>query len=533
MTATRRETVRSDDKESPLAGNTGGTLMKALGIIVLAGAIVFAGHPARAVTTLEGYSEMVTEIRSSGGGDPSWDMSNPRLYSELRLKTSPWEGVDSYLKISAESNRWVDDVKDTEFFLNETHMHYRGSNFETYLFAGQDRFWLNEPLLEIVNAGVVKHDDYGPRAQGIRFDFWGVKGFDGAGFVSERSDYFDRAWDGLSPAEQELYPGAAVGDSVTSSTDDYRGLRVTRKLLDDRVYLGTTYARKDYNDTAFQGGSEFFDEAVAFDVELAVGELLPPLARLGRVTWISEVGHNTSGHLWGEEDAERNGFKTELRDVRTGPVVLRGSYETFGRDFYTYGLNGSQDMNDRYRYYVEGHYRVPTKAVNLKGWKKHTGMSDVNDLGEADEWGAEAYVEFVNGFTGRTFYKVYEDDYGTWPNLFFEVAAENRLVDLRTQFRIKDIDSRYELTAYGFEANLNLADDWKFYTRIMNVAEKTESRQTAFAQVRYLGWNGGEFFVEFGDPGHSNDLVEDDDFVSHGSSSTTDKVFKAFVKIYY
>jgi hypothetical protein len=67
----------------------------------------------------------------------------------------------------------------------------------------------------------------------------------------------------------------------------------------------------------------------------------------------------------------------------------------------------------------------------------------------------------------------------------------------------------------------------------MNVDEKTESRQTAFAQLRYNGWSGAEFFVEFGDPGHSNDLTNDGDFVQHGNNNTTAQVFKAFIKIYY
>ncbi len=113
------------------------------------------------------------------------------------------------------------------------------------------------------------------------------------------------------------------------------------------------------------------------------------------------------------------------------------------------------------------------------------------------------------------------------------MTGENKLVKLRTQFRIKDIDSDYELTAYGFEANVNLSDSWKFYARVMNVDEQTESRQTAFAQIRYLGWQGAEFFVEFGNPDQSNDIVNDGDFVSHDSGATTDKVFKAFVRIYY
>jgi hypothetical protein len=509
--------------------------------LLAAAAIAVGAVTAGAVTTLEGYSEFMTEMRSSGGGDPSWDLSNPKLYTELRLKTSPWKDIDSFLKVSAESNRWVDNIKDTKFFLREAHMRYRADRFETHFFSGQDRFWLNEPLLEIVNSGVVKHDDYGPRAQGVRVDFWDLKGFSGAAFMSERSDYFSRSWTELTEEEQALHPGTGEGDTLASSTDDYRGFRVTRNLAGDRVYLGTTYARKDYSATAYEGGSEFFDEVVAFDAEIAMGDLVPVLQQFGRVTWVSEFGVNTSGHLWDDADPGRNGFKTELRDVRVGPFALKGSYEEHGEDFYTIGLasGDKNNLNDYSQYYVEYHYRVPTKAVNLKGWRRHAepehpGLTSYsNSVGTVDEWGAEAYLEFLNGFTGKAEYKVYEDQNGIWPNLFVEITGENKLVKLRTQFRVKDIDAVYELTAYGFEANVNLSESWKFYARVMNVDERTESRQTAFAQLRYLGWGAAEFFVEFGNPDHSNDIVNDGDFVQHGSSTTTEQVFKAFVRINY
>lgn len=497
--------------------------------------------PAAAVTSLEGYSSIMTELSSSGGGDPSWGLSNPQLYAEFRLKSSPWQDIDSFMKISAESNRWVDDAKDTKFFFREAHLRFHASKFETHLFAGQDRFWLNEPLLQIVDSGQVKHDDYGPRAQGIRLDFWDTHGFSGAAFASERSDYVSVGWSELSSVEQGYYPGSAPGDTISSSTDDYRGFRVNKKVFHDQIRLGSTYARKDYNETAYSGSGTGFDETVALDAELSLGELLPPLTRFGTITWVSEYGRTTSGHLWDDEDPGVNGFKTEFRNIRVGPTRFLGSWETYGKDFYNQGLahGDRQNLNGYSQYYIEGHYRVPTKAVNLKGWVRHAEPEDpmvtshAQSVGVTDEWGSEAYIEFLNGFTGKTEYKVYEDNNGTWPNLFFELTGENRLVKLRTQFRIRDIDTDYEVTAYGFEANVNLSDVWKFYARVMNVDEATESRQTAFAQVRYLGWNSAEFFVEFGNPDHSNDLVNDGDFVSHGANSITQQVFKAFVRIYY
>ena len=45
--------------------------------------------------------------------------------------------------------------------------------------------------------------------------------------------------------------------------------------------------------------------------------------------------------------------------------------------------------------------------------------------------------------------------------------------------------------------------------------------------------NFTEFFIEFGNGGHSNDLVNDGDFVEHTRDTTTEQVFKAFIKLYY
>jgi hypothetical protein len=542
-------------KEIPLVRNRGGRDRLFQALVSAALLVAALAAPAGAVTTLEGYSDFMTELRSSGGGDPSWGLSNPKMYAELRLKTSPWRDIDSFLKISAESNRWVDfqneevdtEIKETKFHFREAHVRFRANRFETHLFSGQDRFWLNEPLLQIVDSGQVKHDDWGPRAQGIRLDFWDYYGFQGAAFISERSDYGFSDWAGLSSVEQSYYPGSAAGDTISSMTDDYRGFRITKKVLGDRVFLGTTYARKDYSGSAYAGEGSQFDESTALDVELALGDLVPSLAQFGRVTWVSEFGYTTSGHLWDDEDPEVTGFKTELRDIRVGPTRFLGSWETYGENFYNQGLasGDKQDLNDYTRYYLEGHYRVPTKAVNLKGWILHaepedpTSTSYAISKGTIDEWGTEAYIEFLNGFTGKVEYKVKEDNVGIKPNLFCELIGENRLVKLRTQFRMKDIDRSNEVTAYGFDANVNLNELWKFYVRILNVDELTESRQTVFAQLRYLGWNSAEFFVEFGNPDHSNDLVNDGDFglwedaKPEEVSTITEQVFKAFVRIYY
>jgi len=58
-------------------------------VLILAFAVAAVAPSARAQTTLEGYSSFEAESRTSGGGDPTWEMSNPRLYAELSLRSTP------------------------------------------------------------------------------------------------------------------------------------------------------------------------------------------------------------------------------------------------------------------------------------------------------------------------------------------------------------------------------------------------------------------------------------------------------------
>ncbi len=99
---------------------------------------------------------------------------------------------------------------------------------------------------------------------------------------------------------------------------------------------------------------------------------------------------------------------------------------------------------------------------------------------------------------------------------------------------MKDIDTPYQVVATGAELNVNLSENIKLYARAMNVAEKYESRQTAFIQIRYDRFQPAEVFLEFGNSGDSdNDLTNDDDFVGESASHGVSKQVKLFVKVYF
>jgi len=497
-------------------------------LLGLAALVLATSSAAEAVTSLEGYTEAFTQV---SGESRVWRLDNPQILGELRLIAGPWKDTQGFLKMQALSNRWDKERWKNFFFLKEGHLKFRASRVEAYLFTGQDRFWLNEPLLNMVSQDVIKDDDNGPKAQGVRLDAWNLWGFTFAGFYSDKSTQYPAI---LNP---DIATGNAAYLADIVSTDDYVGGRVRRPLLRDKLVFGGTFARKEYTDSTsarkYPSRSHERDVVAGVDVEAALGELVPPLSRLGRTSFFAEAGRNFSGWLG---DRRPSGWKVEIRDIGYGPLTFVGSLHDFDYDFYTLGLARGDiwDDNDYHGHYAEVNYRLPRKAINLKGWrlrdKPHTATATRRSF---EETGGEVYVEFQRGFRGKVSYKRFINKDGTWPNLLFEVTGENKLAKIRTQFRIKDMGTNYQVRIYGFEVDANLTEKWKFFTRLLTVDEKTEARESIFAQLFYRGWQGAEFFVEYGDWSQSNDLANTEGFVSHESSATTTRVFKIFLKLYY
>jgi hypothetical protein len=470
-------------------------------------------------TSLEGYTEFFGEVN---GESRRWRFSTPQYLAELRFMSTPWSNTEMYLKTQAYSNRWDNDTWENFLMVREAHLKFRSSRIESYLFFGQDRFWLGEPLLNIVSNDIIKDDDYGPKAQGIRVDFWDLWGITGSGFFSDKSTTYPATYWPEFPAGPDYARGGIV------SSDDYRGFRIKRSFLGSKSLLGATYARKEYGSSR-----DDFDETFAVDVEANFGDIIGALKPFGLVTLIGEAGKNVS--VWTGDD-DPMGWKLELRGVGYKGLSFIGNVYDYDNKFYTVGLARGDHLenNGHGGHYLQLDYRVPLKEINLKVWRyRYKPHDDTIDPRPREENGIQAWIRFVRNFTGLVEYKRHINKDGSWPNLFFMIQGENRLVRIRAQYRIKDLDTRYEINAYGFEANANLTERWKLYTRILTVDEKTEARETVFAQIQYTGWSSADFFVEFGDGGASWDLANSDDFVNNDSNQVTTRVFKAFMRLYY
>ena len=123
--------------------------------------------PSRA---LEGYSSFMTELRIERRRRPELAVLESRVRGRAPAEDEP---VEEHRQLPQVDGRVQPLGREPEqghevLLQRGARAASAAERVEAYLFGGQNRFWLNEPLLEIVNQDVVKQDNYGPRAQGVR-----------------------------------------------------------------------------------------------------------------------------------------------------------------------------------------------------------------------------------------------------------------------------------------------------------------------------------------------------------------------------
>ena len=165
---------------------------------------------------------------------------------------------------------------------------------------------------------------------------------------------------------------------------------------------------------------------------------------------------------------------------------------------------------------------LPRKAITAKiaydTYHKRFADEVGGGLRPTNEIYGELYMEFVKGFKARFAYKRWHgydgsleiNDFYTYPDWFGEVSVENFLAKIRLQARVKDAGTFRQVTAMGFDMNVNLTEHLKGYLRALNVNEETEARNTLFAQLKYDLGMGSQIFFEYGDAGQSDNLAYTD-----------------------
>jgi len=535
-------------------------LTRAFLLIALAGLVpcVLWAPGARALSKFEGFYEVQLSLQRSGEHwqfGPYLGENMPQHYFELKHLSYPYTDLESFFKIRAQTN--FDEFQTTvpyeyktpPFLAAEGHLKLRQKKWESYIFYRQNRSWLHdEPLLNLIDEDKIKNDNWGPQSSGVRADFWDINLWNVRG-LGGTLIYFD---DGGTYNWTDN-PQNAVADGT-----DNLIFRLRKKSFRERLELGATYLRKDWTNTSVSPKyrAQSFNDVLSADIAfyprniVETGLSVGPLD-LENLSFITQYAYSRDPYNTETVDVRSKkhqfAISTEVREIHLYDLIIHGWYNYFGENFRAYmsrRFDEDREFN-RKQYHIEGIWLVPRKAITLTAsydyYKKIFIDEEGGNYRPTYNLYTEAYVEFIKGFKGKIAYNRWHGfdgsgevfDFFTYPNLFAELSVENSIAKVRIQGRVRDFNTFREVYAYAYDMEFNATGKLKGYLRILNVNEKTEARATAFAQVRYdVGW-GAEFFVEYGDPNQSNDMVNTDWFVNEGANNRMEQRVKMFIKIYF
>jgi hypothetical protein len=486
--------------------------------LLLAGAL--AG-PVRAVTRLEGEYQLMMDVRKDQRFFPwDWDSNNNDNYTgaNLWMTSTPRRGVETFLKFEADWRDPENNSRRPEFQFREAHLKYAWEKpdrgVSSYLFFRQDRFWIERNLLEVVRSDQLKNDRYGTNAMGVRADSWGYGGFNTTVIASDFADQYN-------PAGAD-----SVSRGSPGKTDDAYIVRVRREFMDRALRLGFTHNRKVENQiNEVPGGSQVY----AFD---------------GRYEW-KGVDYSLE-YAWSEsqpgpgpvvfEDAldrrlpANSVLIAEIRALRLGS--RRAGYFNVAPSYWDRGPRWDNRLGDANRdetgWGVNSWYLLPDRAITLTG-NYTTYERKAFERRRDRNFYVEAYIEFVNGFTGKAYVRKQDivRRYGTQSSLeehddlFGELQVESRLAWMRVQSKIKDINLPTQKELYSVETSINFTSQLKMYNRFAFGSDPSILRKGIFLQLQYRPTGNMEMFLEYGPSwiGDSNSPVDDGDLEGGGDQA--------------
>lgn len=337
-------------------------------------------------------------------------------------------------------------------------------------FAREDRHFFESPLLFVISPERIRDDDFGAKSEGVRIDF--------SPFTFSHLSYlFSR--------------------SVRTENSDYNVLSLKFKKFVESQFL-YAHKRNYYEDKVekmyecfvrfpvFQGyfTLEYSDilkaEAYSFEVaNIYIGSFRFVLSyyNIGD-SFRTDFSNRFS--VWGKEWG-RKGFKGEVNFFFPGKAITLTQRFDLYKTKYLFGVP----------------YSKPFRFTFFQ---------------------TELYVEFINGYSFKTFYEITDEVRATWRHIFFEIKKEEKNYLLKIQYKIKDIgiiDNPYsigERHLIGLEGKVNLPRNFFFYFRGAIGNTSFATWETAFFQIGYT-YPGKEFYIEYGEGYLTDyDLINDNDF---------------------
>jgi hypothetical protein len=507
--------------------------------LVLVGAgLLAAATPARAITKIEGEYQLMLDTRnniSQRGFAWDWDSNNNDngANAQLRLFSQPRPNVDAFIKFEADFNTPGNDTPRPVFQYREAHAAYHWTPpnraVHAYLFSRQDRYWVDNYLLKIVENP--NNSVFTDNGQGVRLETSGFLGLHSVFYAMDFSGQFNPAATGGTPPP----------DAVFKTDDAYVGRLRREFFADKRLRLGVTYNRKV--ETSFATGSDsrlghadgrYRWRNIDFSIEYA--ESRSPI-RDADVRYADALDEPITvfKRPTGLRLSDRSIVMGEIRTLSVGHP--RVGYVNVVPQYWWRGplyenrlgdLSHDGPQRDNIGFNLNGWYLLPERAITLTGNYKRYSSRAFEKL-TFNEFYNELYVEFVNGFTGKTYLR-FRDTERVFGNLrtleehddwFTELQVENRLAWMRFQIKARELGQPFRQELFSLEARVNLTDKLKSYNRFTFANDPSVLRKGVFLQLQYRPTFNMEMFLEYGPGwvGDGNVPVDDFDLEGGGDQS--------------
>lgn len=467
-------------------------------------------EPARAITKVEGEYQLMAEMRKRDRAYPwnfdanSFDNFNN---AQLRMFSAPRPGVEAFLKMESEWQPSDNNGARPEFQYREAHLRFRREQgkrgFDSYLFSRQDRFWVDSYLINYIGGR--------GGAQGVRLETWGFGGFNTVVVVGDQSSQFDPK---SFSANDPVIPRDSIAAQRELRTDDMYVVRLRREFFkDQRLRLGFTYNRseswrgRDSVSAPAQWASVFgFDGRYRWrntDLALEYGESRPTLHEDGGLNGPVTIGKRPTGvHL-----SDRSVIQAEIRSLKLGTPAL--GYVNVTPGWWSrgprYGNALGGPNSDETGFILQSYYLLPDRAITFSN-QYQSYANKVFSRNATREMYNEIYVEFVNGFSGKTSYRrrdTYTPSGGfltrdTHLDWFNELQVESRLSWMRVQSKLRDIGRAERKQLFVIENSLNLTPKTKVYNRFAFGNDASILRKGLFTQLQYRPTGNMEMFLQYG-----------------------------------
>ncbi len=467
---------------------------------VLLVALLLAPAEAPGVTKIEGEYQLQLDIRKQDRFFP-WDFQSNNndtwAASQFRIFSAPRNGIETFIRFEGDWNSGDNNNERPLYQYRESHLRFRkeigGSELDTYFFHRQDRFWVENHLIQVVQSHQAKD---GGNAQGFRFD---LRRFKGADFTYILSDFSSQSKVG--------------GEEAPTGTDDAHILRLRRSFLDGALRAGTTYNRK----VEAREGASGYNEVWAMDLRYTFRNVDFYLEYAGsKRRGEGEDIPDEDGFHFGDWEIDRfaaglprdAALKAELRSISVGTPKLgyyniAPSYFYFGPDFADFL---GESTNDLVGWKVNTWYLLPKRAITVtldyEEWEKY-----VFEQKTFTKWRAEMYTEFVNGFTSKIWYDrnrtvdtsnpLFEEETKNY-NFFAEIQVESRLAWMRVQGKLKDLETTRKKEIVSLETAVNITDRLKVYSRYAFGNDPARLRKGLFTEIQYRPQQNMELFLSYG-----------------------------------